>query len=87
MTGPSIRFTDHAIGKIGDERERGFEVGEELALEILLRPYQTVPARTGRMFAQSPIDDRHLLRISFEEEDGGLVIITVYIGAKRQYEI
>ena len=87
MTGPSIRFTDHPIGKIGDERERGFEVSEELALEILLRPYQTVPARAGRMSAQSPIDDRHLLRVLFEEEDGGLVIITVYTGARRQYEI
>ena len=42
---------------------------------------------TGRMFAQSPIDESHLLRILFEEEDAGLVIITAYIGARRQYEI
>ena len=39
------------------------------------------------MFAQSPIDDRHLLRVLFEDEDDGLVIITVYIGTRRQYEI
>ena len=39
------------------------------------------------MFAQSPIDDHHLLRVLFEEENEGLVIITVYIGARRQYEI
>jgi len=69
------------------ERERGFDVSKELSIEILMRPFQVVPARDSRMFAQSPIDDRHLLRVLFEEENEGLVIITVYIGARRQYEI
>ena len=59
----------------------------ELAIEILQRPYQVVPARDRRTFAQSPIDDRHLLRVLFEEEEEGFVIITAYIGARRQYEI
>ena len=87
MNGLPIRFTDHALDKLRQERERGFEVSEELAMEILLHPSRLAPARGGRMFAQSPIDDRYLLRVLFEEEDGGLVIITVYIGARRQYEI
>ena len=41
------------------------------------------------MFAQSPVDERHLLRVLFEEEEEeeGLVIITIYFGARRQYEI
>jgi len=56
-------------------------------MEILLSPSQLVSARGRRMFAQAPIDERHLLRVLFEEEEGGLVIITVYVGAKRQYEI
>ena len=60
---------------------------EVLASEILLHPFQVVPARAGRMFAQSPIDERHLLRVLFEEEEQGLVIITVYVGSRQQYEI
>ena len=82
-----IRITDHALRKLQEERERGFDVDEDLARQILLRPFQTVPARDQRTFAQSPIDDRHLLRILFEEEGEGLVIITVYIASRQQYEI
>ena len=82
-----IRFTAHALDKLREERERGFDVDENLAMEIVARPYQVAPARDGRMFAQSPVDERHLLRVLFEEEAGGLVIITVYIGAREQYEI
>ena len=82
-----IRFTAHALDKLKEERERGFDVDEALAIEILSRPYQVAPARAGRRFAQSPIDERHLLRVLFEEETGGLVIITVYIAAREQYEI
>jgi len=82
-----IRITDHALQRLEQERERGFDVSKELSIEILMRPFQVVPARDSRMFAQSPIDDRHLLRVLFEEENEGLVIITVYIGARRQYEI
>ena len=87
MNGKPIRFTDHALQRLGEERERGFDINEDLAMEILLYPYQMVLARAARMFAQSPIDERHLLRVLFEEEADGLVIITVYVGARRQYEI
>ena len=82
-----IRITDHAHDRLRQERDRGFNVDEALARKILLQPYQLTPARNGRWFAQSPIDERHLLRVLFEEDSDGLVIITVYIGARRQYEI
>ena len=82
-----IRITNHALDKLREERERGFEVDQQLAIEILLSPNQVLPARDERMFAQSPIDERHLLRVLFEEEPEGLVIITVYVGSRRQYEI
>lgn len=87
MNARPIRFTDHALDKLRQERERGFDVDEALAMEILLQPDQLTPARAGRRFAQSPVDERHLLRVLFEEEGQGLVIITVYIGARKQYEI
>ena len=87
MTGRPIRFTDHALDKLKEERERGFDVDEDLAIEIVPRPYQVAPARTGRKFGQSLIDERHLLRVLFEEEGDGLVIVTVYIAAREQYEI
>ena len=87
MTERPVRITGHALQRLEEERNRGFDVGEDLAREILIRPYQTVPARDGRAFAQSPIDDRHLLRVLFEDDGDGLVIITAYIGARRQYEV
>lgn len=87
MNNPPVRLTDHAIDKLRQERAKGFDVDEDLAISIALRPYQTMPARDGRYFAQSPIDDRHLLRVLFEEEADGLVIITVYVASRRQYEI
>ncbi len=86
MNDRPIRITDHALRELQEERERGFDVDENLARAILMQPNQVVPGRSGRSFAQSPIDDRHLLRVLFEEENGGLVIITVYVGARRQYE-
>ena len=87
MNARPIRITGHALDKPREERERGFEVDDQLAIEILLQPDQVLPARAGRIFAQSPIDERHLLRVLFEEEPEGLVIITVYVGSRRQYEI
>ena len=87
MNARPIRITGHASDRLRQEQERGFEADEALAMEILLRPYQLTPARDGRWFAQSPIDERHLLRVLFEEEPEGLVIITVYVGSRRQYEI
>ena len=50
---------------------------------IVLCPYQVALARAGRKFAQSPIDERHLLRVLFEEEGERLVIITVYVAARE----
>lgn len=86
MNDPANRITDHALRELQEERERGFDVDEDLAKSTLMHPAQIVPGRSGRSFAQSPTDDRHLLRVLFEEENGGLVIITVYVGARRQYE-
>ena len=88
MSAAPIRFTPRALDKLRQERgSRGFDVNEQLVTEILHHPNQLVPARGGRTFAQSPIDERHLLRVLFEVENEGLVIITVYIDARRQYEI
>ena len=87
MNGGPVKFTDHALDRLRQERQRGFDVDKALAAEILRHPHQLVSARDGRMFAQSPVDEQHLLRVLFEEEGDGLVIITVYIGAWRQYEI
>ena len=87
MNAPAVRITDHALDKLREERKRGFDVDESLAVHIALNPHQVVAARQGRLFAQSPIDDRHFLRVLCEEEAGGLVIITVYVGSRRQYEI
>ena len=87
MSQRHIRITGHAQDRLRQERDRGFEVDEALAMEILLQPYQLTPARDGRWFAQSPIDERHLLRVLFEEESEGLVIITVYVSSRRQYEV
>ena len=87
MNQHTIRITDHALEKLRGEIEKGFNVSEQLAIDILRHPYQVVPARGSRQFAQSPIDERHLLRVLFEEDADGLVIITVYVGSRRQYEI
>jgi hypothetical protein len=87
VNGRPVRFTDHALHKVRGRKGGGFDVSEDLAMKIPLHPHRTEPARAGRMFAQSPIDERHLLRVLFEEESDGLVIIAVYVGARRQYEI
>ena len=82
-----VRITDHALDKLQTERDRGFKVDKVLAIEIALRPNQLASARDGLWFAQAPIDERHLLRVLCEEEPEGLVIITVYVGSRRQYEV
>ena len=87
MSAAPIRFTPHALSKLRQEGDGGFDVNEQLVTEIPHHPNQVVPVRGGRTFAQSPIDERHLLRLLFEVENEGLVIITVYIGARRLYEI
>ena len=87
-----IRFTRHALIEMAAETELGFDVTQELAIEVLLRPQQVVPGYGGRKIAQSPVDETHLLRVVYETENKGaanetIVIVTVYIAGRADYEI
>ena len=52
-----------------------------------MRPFQVAPARAGRKFAQSLIDERHLQRVLFEEEGDGFVIITGRTNCQQAWKL
>lgn len=87
-----VRITRHALIEMAAETELGFDVTQELAVEVLLRPHQVVPGYGGREIAQSPVDETHLLRVVYETENKGtsnetIVMVTVYIAGREDYEI
>ena len=87
-----VRFTSHALRRVAEIAGQGFAVSQELALDILLHPYQVVLEEGKRDIAQSLVDDTHLLRVVYEPENEGtadeaVVIVTVHIGGRSRYEI
>ena len=80
-----IRLTPHAVLRLSELSERGIEVPEALIAETLARPEKVELGNLGRLIAQGPLDDRHVLRIVFELEPDELVVVTVYPGRRSRY--
>ena len=81
-----VRFTLRALDGLAEARELGFEIDENTALGVVANPELVLPGNYGRSIAHGTIGERHILRVIYEE-DGEIVIVTLYPTRKGRYEV
>jgi hypothetical protein len=80
-----VRFTAHAWGKLSIIRRQGFSLDEEQVVGVIQRPQQTVSGYLGRIIAQAILDEEHVIRVVYEENDE-IIVVTLYAGRRERYE-
>ena len=80
-----VRFTPHALAKLSLTQRHGFAIDEETIVAAVQKPLAVFPGFSGRLIAQSFLDEEHVLRVVYEE-DGEITVITLYPGRRQRYE-
>ena len=84
--GPTpIRFTSHALEKLSLMEAWGFFVNQEAVIAAIRQPESVVAGYEGRLIAQIPLDEEHVLRVVYEETYE-VTVVTVYPGRRQRYE-
>ena len=80
-----VRFTQHATGKLELLRQWGFTIDREKIASDLARHHESSPGYQGRSIARLQLDEGHILRVVYEE-NGEVVVITMYPARQDRYE-
>ena len=80
-----IHFTSHAFEKLSLMRGWGFNIDEEAVVAAIRQPQQFLSGYSGRFIAQVVVDEAHVLRVVYEEDDA-IVVVTMYPGRRQRYE-
>ena len=83
MKDREVVFTSHAEEKLS--RLTSIGVTKEKVIDVVLNPEKVHQGYYGRKVAQSPLSERLVLRVVYEEKDNKLVVVTVYPGEKERY--
>jgi hypothetical protein len=81
-----IIYSNHAIAKIEILKKHGIEIEKALIEEIITNPEKLDRGYKNRLVAQRKIDERHVLRVVYEEINNNLMVITIYPGRIRRYD-
>jgi hypothetical protein len=82
-----IRYTIHGIESIEECVTLGFDVTRTLVELVLAQPdLIDAVSRYPQIIAQKRFDDAHVLRVVYRKEFNYVLVITVYIGRRKQYE-
>lgn len=80
-----IRFTRHALRKLLWMQRAGFILEEDIVVRSIQSPEILFEGYAGRVIAQMPLDDDHVLRVVYEE-NGIITVVTLYPGRRERYE-
>ena len=81
-----IRFTQHAEEKFYVLMRHGWNISREKVEETVQNSVVLDHSRRPLVIAQSSLDERHVLRVVYKQDEGVAVVITFYPGRKSQYE-
>ncbi|MBI4050522.1 MAG: DUF4258 domain-containing protein [Candidatus Doudnabacteria bacterium] len=81
-----IYFTKHATNKFEILRRHKVYVSEAQVIETISSPDLTDESRLPLLIAQKALDQTHVLRVVYKQENGMIRVITFYPGRKSQYE-
>ena len=80
-----VRFTRHALDKLELLGKWGFTVDQERVIGDMADLHGSTPGYRGRSVAHLQLDEEHILRVVYEE-NGEVVIITMYPARQDRYE-
>jgi hypothetical protein len=80
-----IRFTRHAQEKFDILARHNFKVTKSQILDALTSP-DKVEMDQEPYVAQKAVDEEHVLRVVFRQEEDDRVVITFYPGRRQRYE-
>jgi uncharacterized DUF497 family protein len=81
-----IVFSLHALNKIQILGNHQIFVDKNLITKIISKPDRIESGYKNRLVAQGMLDDKHVLRIVYEESEEEIKIITIYPGRRSRYE-
>lgn len=81
-----IVFSLNSINKIQILSKHQIFVDENLITKIITKPDRIESGYKNRLVAQGVLDDEHVLRIVYEENEKEIKIITIYPGRRSRYE-
>lgn len=80
-----IYFTKHSEDKFEILKEHDFELSKETIIETLNNPDLIDRSRLPLLIAQKRINNNHVLRVVYKEENNAKIVITFYPGRIKQY--
>ena len=81
-----IKFSNHAILKLQVLKEHGITVHEDFVREVINSPDKVEKGYRERLVAQKGLDEKHVLRVVYENKTDHIVIVTMYPGRRERYE-
>lgn len=81
-----IKFSDHAILKLQLLKEHGITVHKDMVRETIISPDNVEKGYRERLVAQKGLDEKHVLRVVYENKIDHFLIITMYPGRRERYE-
>ena len=82
-----IFFTRHVLeDSIPRFKLLGWKITKAKIRQTITKPKWTGISRFGQPAVMSLMDDKHILRVIFEEKDGIIRVITAYIARRGTYE-
>lgn len=82
----NIVFSEHARDKFSILEQHGFIVSEAEVIAAILSSDKILPGYGGRNIAQKATDEKHVIRVVFENFPDMIKIITFYPGRRKRYE-
>ena len=81
-----IKFSNHAILKIQLLKKHGITILEEYVKEVIKSPDKIEQGYKKRLVAQKGLDEKHILRVIYEDKPDQIVVVTMYPGRRDRYE-
>lgn len=82
----TITYTKHAKEKFKTLEKFGWKITESQVRKTIKKPKWFGNSKFGQKTVMSLIDDKHILRVIFNAENGKIKIITFHIARKGKYE-
>ena len=82
----NIVFGEHAKHKFSILKQHDFIVSEAEIIAAIIKPDKILSGYGGRNIARKAFDEKHVIRVIFENFSDMIKIITFYPGRRKRYE-
>lgn len=81
-----VILSKHAKNKIKFLGEHGFSLTERQVIGAVMSPDKVSKGRRERYVCQKVINEKHVLRVIYEEREDLKWVVTVYPARRKRYE-